>query len=280
MARFSERHGFGTTDTEIRIRNDAPDELRSVVLQIAYEVGLSPTRMRSLMCRLLRKRANQGNWSEWPNVASECEDLIHGCSWYEVYDAIEKIYEVLLESRFNDLTHGPGHEADKFAKEINHYFRREGIGWQLVGGNVEMRGPEVFETAVHEAGQLLASYGKQTSTSELHEAVRDLSRRPEPDVTGAVQHAMSALECVTREVCGNCKPTLGDLMKRYPNTFPKPLDQAVEKLWGYSSETGRHLKEGSSPSFEEAELIVGLSGVLCRYLASKLRPLVIPGTPF
>ncbi len=271
MARFSERHGFSSIDADIRIRNDAPDELRDVVLAIAYEIGLSPSPMRALMCRLLRKRKDPSNWSEWPNVADECQGLIQNCHWYEVYDIIEGIYQTLLKPRFRDDANGPALGANKFEEEINRYFRREGIGWQLVDGAIEMRGPEAFESAVHEARQELSSIGRQTASSELHEAIRDLSRRPEPDVTGAVQHAMSALECVTREVCGNSKATLGELMKRYPNTFPKPLDQAVEKLWGYSSESGRHLKEGGLPTFEDVELVVGLCGVLCRYLVRKLQ---------
>lgn len=63
--------------------------------------------------------------------------------------------------------------------------------------------------------------------------------------------------------------TLGEVIKRNPGLLPKPLDQAVEKAWGYASETGRHLREGDSPAYDEAELIVGLSGAVCRYLARK-----------
>jgi len=52
---------------------------------------------------------------------------------------------------------------------------------------------------------------------ELHEALDDLSRRPEPDLTGAIQHAMAALECVASDTYGNPKATLGDIIKRYPD---------------------------------------------------------------
>jgi len=270
MARFSERHGLRPPDAEIRIRNDAPSNMRGVLLDIADELGLSPRPMRTLLCRVLRKSADPNNWSEWPNISQECQDLIRDCEWYEVYDIIEELYQTFLELGPYNSANGPNYFAEKFSQELNHYFRREGIGWQLNDGVIEIRGPEFFEVAVHEARDALASLNKNTASSELHEAIRDLSRRPEPDITGAVQHAMSALECVARDVCGNSKLTLGDVVKRYPETFPKPLDQSVEKLWGYASESGRHLKEGQTPSFEEAELVVGLSGVLCRYLARKL----------
>ena len=44
---------------------------------------------------------------------------------------------------------------------------------------------------------------------------------------------------------------------------------AAEKLWGYASEYGRHVKEGAIAQFEEAELLVGLSGALGVYLMRK-----------
>ena len=48
---------------------------------------------------------------------------------------------------------------------------------------------------------------------KIHEALQDLSRRPQPDLTGALQHALAALECLARDVTGENKPTLGQLMR-------------------------------------------------------------------
>ena len=66
--RFSKRHGYAPPDSEISIRQDAPHDLRGVILQIAYEAGLSPKPMRELVCRVLRERPNPDNWSEYPNI--------------------------------------------------------------------------------------------------------------------------------------------------------------------------------------------------------------------
>lgn len=111
---------------------------------------------------------------------------------------------------------------------------------------------------------------KKTAGRELHEALSDLSRRPQPDLTGAIQHAMAALECIARDACGDAKATLGEIMKKYPELIPSPLNEAISKIWGYASEMGRHLREGREPSREEAELIVGLSATCATYLANKL----------
>ncbi|KLD72221.1 AbiJ-NTD4 domain-containing protein [Xanthomonas pisi] len=63
--------------------------------------------------------------------------------------------------------------------------------------------------------------------------------------------------------------TLGDLIRRNPDLFSKPVDKIVDKAWGYTSNFGRHLHDEKPPEFEEAELMVGISGVLCRYLARR-----------
>ena len=270
--RFSQRHGLGNPDAEIRIRNDAPDEMRSVLLDIAYEMGLSPSPVRSLLCRILRKPANPGNWSEWPNIAGECEDLIRNCAWFEVYDIIEEIAQLFLQPKFYDPTHGPNHRAESFAREIDRYFRREGIGWQLINGEIVTRGTETFESTVRGAVEVLEMNRRPTARDEIHEALIDLSRRPEPDLTGSIQHAMAALECVARGICGDEKATLGEVIKRYSGIIPKPLDESVAKAWGYASEMARHIREGRKPDRKEAELIVGLAATVATYLSQLPEP--------
>ena len=81
---------------------------------------------------------------------------------------------------------------------------------------------------------------------------------------------MAALECVVRDVANDPKPTLGNLMQKHPHLFPKPVNDAVAKLWGYASENARHGREGNAPSREEAMLIVGVAATLTNYLIHKL----------
>ena len=49
----------------------------------------------------------------------------------------------------------------------------------------------------------------------------------------------------------------------------KPWWIAVDKLWGFASENGRHVQEGQPAQFEEAELVVGVAGALSVYLMRK-----------
>ena len=255
---FSRRHGFYPEEKETKIRNDAPYDLRGVIVDIAYGKGFSPKTLRPIVCRALRKRPDPDNWSEYPNIDEEIRHLLDDCEWYKVYDVIEEIYHSAYPA-----------QTESFKTDINSYFREEGIGWQLISGKIEVRGEEGFEVGLNKAHQILDQSGLQTASKEIHEAILDLSRRPNPDITGAIQHCMASLECVAREVSGDQRATLGEILKRSQGLIPKPLDISVEKAWGFASEMGRHLREGRVPSFEEAELVLGLCASISTYLVKK-----------
>ena len=114
----------------------------------------------------------------------------------------------------------------------------------------------------------------ETVKAELEEARRDLSRRPDPDVTGCVQHSMAALECAARICSGDENATLGEIIKRQSARLgiPKPLDKALEKFWGYASDKGRHLREGGTPNRDEAELLLSVAAAVTTYLLQKNTP--------
>lgn len=260
--RFSERFSFDQVkQVEIKIRHEAPRKLRGVLPILAKEVGLSPKPLRELVCHVLREAPDPNNWSEYPNIAEEISQLLEECQWYKIYDIIEEIYHEI--SRRGNID-----SAQYFESEVNRFFYENGIGWKLENGQIEMRGSEAFEKVLKEASQTLEQSDRKTAKTEIHEAISDLSRRPVPDLTGAIQHAMAALECLARDV-SNTKDTLGKLIQRNPDLFPNPLCEAIEKIWGYASNRGRHLLEDRNPTQEEAELIVGLACILGTYLSKK-----------
>ena len=262
--RFSRRYGYSSPEKEITIRHDAPEEFRGALLQIGIEQGLEPSDLRKVVCSALRRIPDRNNWSEYPNVWDEVQDLIIECPWFKVYDCAETLYDYLSKNQYPQI-------AKEFEVSLNDYFRESGIGWQMKNGEIITRGTEAFERSVHKAVDALNESGRPTARNEIHEAIGDISRRPEPDITGAIQHGMASLECVARDICGDPKATLGELLKRYPEKLdlPKPLDESVSKAWGYASEMARHIREGRTPSYEEAELIVGLAAVVGTYLSRK-----------
>ncbi|MBF8668393.1 hypothetical protein IR012_00415 [Pseudomonas putida] len=263
---FSRRHGYANTkEAEITIREDAPEELRGYIPQLCYDCGLSRKALREIVCQALRKQPDRSNWSDEP-VADEIIYLLEDCQWYKVYDIIERILENLGNYNYRSENY------EHFQNELNEYFVETGIGWKLADGLIEMRGPESFEKVLRNARETALEFGHPTAANELHEAISDLSRRPEPDSTGAIQHALASLECVAREITGDPKANLGDILKKHSTILPAPLDRAVAMAWGYASEHGRHLREGRNPSFHEAELLVGLSASLSNYIIKKAQP--------
>ena len=272
--RFSRRHRPSENQIEITVRHDAPSGLRQAVVAIAYELNITPTPLRKIVCSTLRMAPDPENWTEFPNVDWEVRHILDTCAWFHVYDVIEQIYQAVAYERVN-LSHGKlvvrNHlaVAESFANEINQYFREYGIGWQLTEGHIEVRGPESLEEPVRKTQEVLKSTDRSTAADQFNEARIDLSRRPDPDITGAIQHAMAGMECVMRDVTGDPRATPGAILKKNPHLLPKPLDDAVAKAWGYSSEMGRHLREGRIPEYAEAEFMVMLSSAVCLYLIEK-----------
>ena len=257
--RFSDRHGYRGDDQEIIIREDAPADLRFAVPLIAVDAGMAPKELRRVICGVLLVRPDPGNWSDYPNVWEEVNGLIEGCPWFRVYDIAEALHADLAR-HFRD-------RAETFRDKLNQYFREKGIGWQMTDGQIVYRGSEVFTGATREAVAVLTEAGRSAAANEIHEALQDISRRPTPDITGAIQHAIAALECTARDVTGEVNLTLGRLVPKLK--LVPPLDAAVEKLWGYASDRARHIREGHTVTTEEAELVVSVGCAVCTFLSRR-----------
>ena len=253
---FSRRHDLHG-DTEITVYDDAPDAVRAAAVQAARE-KLRPSELRELVCKALRTFPDKSNWSEYPNIWDEVQSLITGCAWYRVYDVIETVSKAL---------------GEEYDDEINAVFAEQGVGWQVHDGVVSVRGDLDFEDALRRGAKALVDTGRKGAARELNEARSHLSRRPTPDLTGAVHHAFAALEAVARDLDGGSKATLGELVKRHAAALgiPQPLDGAIEKLWGFASERARHGREGPPPAREDVELVVSLSGSIITYLVGVQR---------
>jgi AbiJ N-terminal domain 4 len=259
---FSRRHGFRAR-VPITVREDAPATLRAGLLGILDDMGFSYSGMRDLICPVLHEFPNPNNWSEVPNIRDEVYSLVQNCDWFRIYDIAEAAYQHFVINN----------QAANYAGHLNALFEDLGIGWQMLDGQIVTRGDQEFEIAVAHAAVQIEAAGLRTAKSELDEARADLSRRPEPDLTGTVQHCVAALECVARTVSGDDRATLGEIIQRHAAEIgiPRPLDIAIERMWGYASEMARHLREGRVPAREEAEFLLSVSASIIAYLLQKNR---------
>ena len=255
---FSDRYGYHADDVavEITVREDAPRGLRSAIPQIARQCDISFTTMREVICQILLVQPDPYNWSEIPNVRDEVNNLIATCSWFKVYDIAEALHDEIYHAY-----------KQKFSDRLNQFLRTNGMGWEMLEGQIIYRGSDVFTGSTKRAVAVLNQSNRPRAAGEIQEALRDISRRPAADVTGAIQHAMAAMEATARDVTGQPNPTLGQLIPML--NLPKPLDSAVEKLWGYASDRARHIREGAVINTIEAELLVSVASAVCTFLASR-----------
>ena len=259
--RFSDRQGYRPPAAQITVREDAPSELRDAIPLIAQDAGMEPSDMRQVICKVLLERPDPDNWSEYPNIREEVAWLMGKAKWYKVYDIVEALYDELAAAR-NQWWCG-----EEFERRLNDFFVEKGIGWQLRDGQIISRGSEAFAKSTHEVPERLEESGFQRAANEMREALGDISRRPDPDVTGAIQHAIAALEAIARENTDQPNKTLGKLVNKLD--LPEPLNQAVLKLYAYASDRGRHIREGQVVDHAEAELIVAVAGSLCEFLRQR-----------
>jgi hypothetical protein len=178
-----------------------------------------------------------------------------------------QVYDI-AEALWRSLDQWDG-KQDAYQDELNRLFLERGIGWQLrKPDGIVYRGDAAFAAVTKQVTDVLFETGRKTAATEVKEALADISRKP-PDVTGAIQHSIAALECVARDVCGKPNATLGQLSADL--NLPKPLDEAVIKLWGFASNNARHLKEGTIIADEQAELVVTVACAACIFLVKRLQ---------
>jgi len=268
MQSFSNRHGISKPAVPIVVREGAPDPLRQLVWNGALKAGANML----ALSQFILDSMFYPHYRPERALAEMTENALMVCPWIEVYEMAEMIYA-------NNTGVWRRHEDGRhtYQRDLNSLMDRIGIGWMMMDGKFEARGSASFENTVHQAEAALNEAGNATAENELRQAMQDLSRRPDADITGALQHAGAALECLARDICGDPKKTFGELVKAYPDSFPEePLRTALEKIWGYASNNGRHLKEGHVPSFNQAMLIVGQVASLANYLVNENKQAAAP----
>ena len=98
-------------------------------------------------------------------------------------------------------------------------------------------------------------------------AVRRMLHRYRCHTGVPIPSPRTALETTVPDVTGQPNPTSCKLVPHLG--LQAPQDQAVDKLWGYASDRGRHIREHQTVDHAEAELIVAAAGSACAFQASR-----------
>lgn len=84
-----------------------------------------------------------------------------------------------------------------------------------------------------------------------------------------MQHAGPAIECLAREISGDTKLSLGDIIKKREDLFPGAYRKMADAMWGIVSNQGRHMKEEGEPSLKDALFVVGSITNLAAFLLAR-----------
>lgn len=149
----------------------------------------------------------------------------------------------------------------------NFFFKVCRVFCQVLLRHPDADKSDVLTPIYSEAISIMVATGRTVAANELKEAIRDIFRRPDPDISGAIQHAIAGLEAVARDITGKPKPNLGALVPSLQ--LPGDLEEAVLRLWRYSSENARHGREGSVTNLHEAKLVVTIACAVSIFLVER-----------
>ncbi len=259
---FSKRYGY-SLPTKVGVRDDAPPEVRSAIVFVCSELGtcLLPWQVQKAICDVQKRivPAPTGGAVTWTDV----QEMLMACDWTQVYDAVERVDQLLRAEQWYQKS------AESFEHQINGLFIDHGIGWKLEEGELKVRGEEEFEFVSRRAREELALANKSVAEHEMAEVVRSLSRRPDPNITGAIRHAIAALEAYCRDELGD--PNANVTTRIVELKLPKPLDEALLKLWAYANDQARHMRDSNNPGNAEAELVVSVAAAAIVYISARKR---------
>jgi len=173
---FSVRHGYApdSATPPIKLREDAPEEVRRTILEIAAHTAWDYDGLLELAARVGKRswEVPEPNTS-WKLGAGSTPPSRHLVGLVQCLRFVEQIHAAMRDWQMQ------GEPEDHFARKINEYFEHS-VGWRLDSGKITSRGSEIFEASVRAVIPVMQESGLQTAEREIHEALTDLSRRPKP----------------------------------------------------------------------------------------------------
>lgn len=146
--------------------------------------------------------------------------------WFLVYDLVEFLIER------SDISFGKK-ERDELVKIYNRVMKKENSAYTIINGLITPISNKVeIESIERACNAPFANVGKHISNSLIL-----LSDRKSPHFKNSVKEAISAVECLAREVGRNPNGTLSSLVEGLPLRH-KAFTNALKNLYGFTSDKG------------------------------------------
>jgi len=225
---FSERSGY--TEPKLPQLEWMDSDLRTGLWNVFYEVTVRSTTWTERICRaiftnFLKKPSDEYGYHR---CLKGIKSVFLNEKWHKVYDLIE--FAVRLHPSI-------------YVSRCNSVLERENSAYRIVGNRV------VEITSEQEVAEIEAALKIpfDSARGHLEKALARLSDRENPDYENSIKESISAVESVAKEVTGDSKATLGELVDSID--LHPAFRGGLKKLYGFTSDAGgiRHADDSSKP---------------------------------
>jgi hypothetical protein len=294
--KFSHRFGFDPSRKAGPIVEDAPDWLRKEYLlrildKLTY-IDLDsrqkneenrPLGVKQLNERLsieTKREMQNDDWDSWSCIAG-LHSAVMGGAWYEFYDCVEVVGEVLQEAEtkyraddetselFSSPREYERYKYPAYRDAVNALFAKHNVGWRLdVQGKLETALPKDLSNRIE---ALEAKLIDEFTPARVHFAkARAYVLGTHKDPENSIKESVSALESVCRVFyprTSSLGKALGQM--RSDGIAPARLITAFERFYEYANdEPGVRHGDRYAPAAQllDAELSLHLAVALIRYI--------------
>jgi len=275
MKLFSERKGLKRGRTQFQV-DEVDMDLRTrlwnkFILIYWYELIRDPRTLREFTEKLWDnyfKRPIDTIPAETLRCYEEIRKYFFECKWFEVYDFLEFLVEILPESNFVDV----------FKSECNKILEEELSVYRFVGNQITKI---TTEEEIIEIEDALMNPLKNVR-QHIENALKLLSDRKNTDYRNSIKESISAVEAICKLIAKSEKATLGqalNIIKNKGNVEIHPsLLEAFDKLYGYTSSADgiRHALTDKKVNvgFDEAKFMLVACSAFVNYLTSKSKTII------
>lgn len=200
------------------------------------------------------------------NFEYELKKYITKSMYYEVYDMLENINQILIDGRY--------YSSDKYKKRINIILEKYNSAFRFIGDEITPISDETEIQGIQDA--LDESNGRFSSVyTHLSTALKHLSDRENPDYRNSMKESISAVEAMCKLISGDPNADLGKALAKIEKDGKVKLHSALKvgynRLYDYTSDVGvRHgMKSDPNLDFEDAKYILVSCSAFINYLIVK-----------
>ena len=253
MATFSERNGYQPVRSTLQfeqmddpLRNALWDAICFALFQNVQETNFQLRRESEPRVKIANRLWN-GFFKKpvdtipeyWFETKNELREFFMSCLWCDAYSLIEFLVKECDPP-----------QAVPLKMLAQGYMIREAAAYRFIGSEIVPIVDANEISAIEVALQTAPSAVK----THLETALSLFSDRLNPNYRNSIKESISAVEAAVQALTNDPKATLGQGLKNLPTPLPKALSQALDKLYGYTSDHGgiRHALS-DEPTVEAAE---------------------------